>query len=41
MGGDVVEEMCTQNPGGEGKGKARQQVTGNGFGIAREQKGEK
>jgi hypothetical protein len=41
LGGDGSEDMCKQNSRGKEKGKARQQVTGDGFGSARRQKGEK
>jgi len=41
MGGDVFKQMCKQNSGDKEKVKARQQVTGDGFGRSREQKGEK
>jgi hypothetical protein len=37
VGGDVSEEMCTRNLGGEVTGKARQQATSDGFGRAHEQ----
>jgi hypothetical protein len=41
VGGDVSEEMRKPNSGGEEKGKARQNATGNGFGRAGTQQGEK
>ena len=40
MGGDVINEMCKGNSGGEENRKARQPATGDGFGRAREQNGE-
>ena len=41
MAGDVFEELCKRHSGGEEKGKVRQQVTGDRFGTARDQKGVK
>jgi hypothetical protein len=41
VGGDVSEEMCMPNSEGDEKGKARQNATGNGFGRAGKQQGEK
>jgi len=41
MGGDVWKELCKRNLGGKENGKGRQPATGNGFGRAREQIGEK
>jgi hypothetical protein len=35
--GDVCEEMCTRNSGGEEKSMQRQQVTGDGFGCVCEE----
>jgi len=36
-----LKKCFKRNSGGEERGKARQQATGDGFGRAREQKGEK
>jgi len=41
MSGDVFKKMCKRNSGGEEKRKEMQQATGDGFGQAREQNGEK
>jgi hypothetical protein len=41
MGGDVFEEMCKRNVGGEQKRKARQQATGDVFRQLRAQQRKK
>jgi len=41
VGGDVYDEMCKRGLGCEEKGKAKQQATGDGFGIVCRSKGKK
>ena len=41
VGGGVFKEICKRNSRGEEEGKARQQVTSDGFGRTHGQKGEK